>query len=76
MRDHPDGDGVSRDQHLHSYSYTTFPLVPIAMTPEEYDKLSPEEREIKDREDRAREQREQAGIEDYIYCSDYPLNRT
>jgi len=46
------------------------------MTPEEYDKLSPEERDIKDREDRAREQREQAGIEDYIYCSDYPLSRT
>ena len=43
------------------------------MTPEEYDKLSPEERDIKDREDRAREQRQQAGIEDYVYCSDYPL---
>ena len=32
------------------------------MTPEEYDKLSPEERDIKDKEDRAREKREQAGI--------------
>ena len=46
------------------------------MTPEEYDKLSPEERDIKDKADRAREQQEQGGIEDYIYCSDYPLSRT
>jgi len=45
------------------------------MTPEEYDKLSPEERDIKDREDRAREKREQAGIEDHIYYSDYLLSR-
>jgi len=37
------------------------------MTPEEYDKLSPEERDIKDKEDRARERREQAGIHDRIY---------
>jgi len=45
------------------------------MTPEEYDKLSPEEREIKDKEDRAREQREQAGTQDCIYCSDCLLSR-
>ena len=32
------------------------------MTPEEYDKLSPEEREIQDKKDRAREREEQAGI--------------
>ena len=47
-----------------------------AMTPEEYDKLSPEEREIKDKEDRAREKREQAGIYDHIYCSDDWLSGT
>ena len=46
------------------------------MTPEEYDKLSPEERDIKDKEDRAREQQEQAGIHDRIYCSDYRLSPT
>ena len=45
------------------------------MSPDEYDKLSPEEREIKDKEDRAREQREQAGIHDRIYRYDYRLSR-
>jgi hypothetical protein len=32
------------------------------MTPEEYDKLTPEEREVKDKEDRAREAKEQGGL--------------
>ena len=32
------------------------------MDPEEYDKLSKEEREAKDKESRAREAREQAGV--------------
>ena len=41
------------------------------MTPEEYDKLSPEERDLKDKEDKAREQREQAGIHDRIYYNEY-----
>ena len=45
------------------------------MTPEDYDKLSPEERDIKDKEDRARERQEQAGIHDRIYRSDYSLSR-
>jgi hypothetical protein len=40
------------------------------MTPEEYDKLSPEERDLKDKEDRAREKREQAGIDNRIYVND------
>ena len=46
------------------------------MTPGEYDKLSPEERDLKDKEDRAREQREQAGIHDRIYFDEYTPNRT
>jgi len=59
--------------HVHNlYSVTP----PTAMTPEEYDKLSPEERDIKDRENRARERQEQAGIHDRIYPSDYRLSRT
>ncbi|KAF9646127.1 CS-domain-containing protein [Thelephora ganbajun] len=32
------------------------------MTPEEYDNLSPEERDVRDRENKAREQREQAAL--------------
>lgn len=48
--------------------------LPTAMTPEEYDKLSPEERDIKDKENRARERQEQAGIHDRIYGSDYRLS--
>ena len=46
-----------------------------AMTPEDYDKLSPEERDAKDKKDRAREQEEQAGIHDRIYRCDYQLSR-
>lgn len=29
---------------------------------DDYDKLTPEEREVRDKEDRAREQKEQAGV--------------
>jgi len=46
------------------------------MTPDDYDKLSPEEREAKDKSDRAREQEEQGGTRDHIYCCDYQLSRT
>jgi hypothetical protein len=46
------------------------------MAPEDYDKLSPEERDLKDKENRAREQREQAGIYDRIYSSEDSLSRT
>ena len=59
--------------HVHGSCDFAPPLT--AMAPDEYDKLSPEEREIKDKENRAREQREQAGIYDRIYCSDCPLSR-
>ena len=45
-------------------------FLPTTMTPENYDKLTPEERELKDKEDRAREEKEQAGIHDLFYCSD------
>jgi hypothetical protein len=43
------------------------------MTPEDYDKLTPEERELKDKENRAREAQEQAGTHDPIYCNDIHL---
>lgn len=46
------------------------------MTPEDYDKLSPEERDLKDKEDRAREEQEQAGIPDRIYRNQYLLSPT
>ena len=51
--------------HVHSPSTS-----PTAMTPEDYDKLTPEERELKDKENRAREAQEQAGTHDFVCCND------
>ena len=67
-RDHPDSDGL----------VTCTALTPhfTAMTPDDYDKLSPEEREAKDKNDREREHQEQGGAHDHIYCCDYRLSRT
>ena len=70
-RDHPDSDGLSRAQPSRLCAWT----ISATMTPDEYDKLSPEERDIKDKKDRAREREEQTGIFNRGYRSDSQLSR-
>ena len=57
------GVGLSNDSHrLFVFNYLTTRHLLIMSTDEEYDKLKPEEREARDKLDRAREAEEQAGM--------------